>query len=148
MKALLILLISFSTQSVYCQIQPKELKLKDVLMSQEWRSDINVFSSDSTSTYQIFKNDLDDPYFIWGNFISFTDSTFQTRYSASCGVDCFTKVQGNYKFVSSNEIEVFVKTIDRSGFCRTESVAPNKSFGVYKISKTLKGYEIKKLNQK
>ena len=81
---------------------------------------------------------------MWGNFISFTDSTFHTNYSASCGVDCFVTVDGNYKFIASDKIEVFVKTIARSGFCHNESEEPKKSFGIYQIIRTPEGYEILK----
>ena len=148
MKSTLILGLVFATFISYAQSEPKDSKLKEILTSSEWQSNINVFSSEDTDRYLIYipTESNNEGYIQWGNFINFTDSTFYTSYSAPCGNDCFVSVSGRYKFVGSDKIEVFVKTIDRSGFCQAKSESPKKSFGIYQINKTDNGYEIVKEN--
>ena len=70
----------------------------------------------------------------WGYFISFTDNTFQTSYRAPCGVDCFTSVNGTYKWLAPNKMELFVSKISRRKYCNKGSEFPDKSFGVYTVS--------------
>ena len=70
----------------------------------------------------------------WGYFISFTDNTFQTSYRAPCGVDCFTSVNGTYKWLAPNKMELFVSKISRRKYCNKGSEFPDKSFGVYMVS--------------
>lgn len=108
-----------------------------------------------TSTYNVFSEEDRNQYILedfvklksgysWGNFISFTEKSFHTYYSAPCGNDCFTSVDGTYKFVGENRIQVFVETINRSGFCQLKSEEPQKSFGIYEIKRTKSGLTLTK----
>ena len=56
---------------------------------------------------------------IW-NFsaIEFTDKNkFRSYNSWECGNDCFTSVDGKYKFVDKSEIEFEIESITRTGTC-------------------------------
>jgi hypothetical protein len=145
MKSALFLILVFLSCSIYSQSELKEPKLKEILTASTWKSDKNLFSDEGIDRYSIFK-DAKDEFYSWGNSVTFTDSKFNTNYSAPCGNDCFTSVNGTYKFVGSNKIKVFVNDISRSGFCQDKSESPKKSFGIFQINKTDEGYEIVKVN--
>jgi len=147
MKSTLFLILVFLSHSIHAQSEIKQPKLKEILTASSWKSDKNLFSDEGIVRYLIYKV-VSDEFYTWGNTVTFTDSDFNTSYSAPCGNDCFTSVSGTYKFVASNQIKVFVKDISRSGFCQDKSESPKKSFGVFEIKKTDEGYEIVKLDQK
>lgn len=68
---------------------------------------------------------------IW-NFaaIEFTDNNkFKSYYSWECGNDCFTSIDGKYKFVDKSEIEFQIDSITRAGTCE----APVERFAKPKI---------------
>ena len=144
MKFLFSLLLFTLSVTAISQKQVKEPILKSLLVGVDWKSDLNLFSSEETKEYHIYTSSQNE-YFPWGNSVSFTDSTFTTSYSASCGNDCFISVTGRYKFVSSNQIEVFVESIARNGMCMEESELPKKKFGTYEIIEDEKGYLIRKV---
>ena len=56
MKSAFLLFLICLTFPAVSQTIPKDPKLKTVLMSEKWRSDINVFSSENTKRYLIYKN--------------------------------------------------------------------------------------------
>lgn len=147
MKSIFILLCLGCLSFAYSQGR-KSGESEKIQLIGRWKSDFNVFSDESKSTYKIEKVNFDDPYLLWGNFITFYSTTFSTNYSASCGNDCFTTVTGSYKSAGLNRILVYVESINRSGFCADESLSPNKSFGYYILVKTENGFLIKKENQK
>lgn len=138
---LLICLISFSSFSQGRE-EAKIDKIK--LTDTRWKSSRHCFTSEDIDTYNLYPTIDTIGHFDWGNFISFTDKAFSTDYSAPCGNDCFTSVTGTYKFVGFNRIEVYVETINRSGFCSTKSETPKKVFGIYLIEKTPTGLQIRK----
>ncbi|MEO9532361.1 MAG: hypothetical protein ABJG68_08480 [Crocinitomicaceae bacterium] len=144
MKILVSLLILTSSLTAVAQKQVKVPILKSKLVSQVWRSDYNLFSDEKRLEYHIFSRE-EDEYFPWGNSVEFTDSTFSTSYSASCGNDCFISVLGSYKFIASNRIEVFVETITRNGMCMDKSESPKKKFGTYEIIEEENRHLIKKV---
>ncbi|WP_051878734.1 hypothetical protein [Chryseobacterium sp. FH1] len=72
-----------------------------------------------------------DTALIW-NFsaIEFTDKEKFTSYNSwECGNDCFTSIDGTYKFVDKSEIEFQIESITRTGTCE----APIERFGKPKI---------------
>ncbi|MFT4602333.1 MAG: hypothetical protein ACI857_002519 [Arenicella sp.] len=142
LKSLFLILALIASSVSFSQSETKDPILKSELVGINWKSDFNVFSADSITAYRLLQNSSADPYFGWGNFITFTDSTFSTNYSASCGNDCFRSVTGSYEFMGSNKIKVFVKKIERTGMCMLESETPNKSFGIYRLDKTAAGFSI------
>ncbi len=109
-----------------------------------YKSSYNVFSEEDRNQYILEDFVKLKSGYSWGNFISFTEKSFHTYYSAPCGNDCFTSVDGTYKFVGENRIQVFVETINRSGFCQLKSEEPQKSFGIYEIKLTKSGLTLTK----
>lgn len=70
-----------------------------------YKSSYNVFAEEDRDKYILERFENLEGGFSWGNFISFTEKTFHTYYNAPCGNDCFTSVDGSYKFVGSLSIE-------------------------------------------
>ena len=83
----------------------------------------------------------------WGHFISFTENTFSTHYSAPCGNDCFTSVIGTYELLGADRIKFFVENISRGRYCKGESETPKKSFGIFKINLTDGGLIFSKVSK-
>lgn len=112
------------------------------LAGKTYKSSYNVFSDVDRTEYNLeaFEANLD--VYAWGNFISFEEKTFSTSYSAPCGNDCFTYVNGTYKFIGGDRIQVYVETISRSGFCQEESESPKKIIGVFQITQTETGLKL------
>ena len=108
-----------------------------------WRTDYHCFSTDTIDVYTLTVQD--EMQWSWGNSITFTDSTFQTDYSAPCGMDCFTNVYGTYKYVGNDQIEIYVKTISRNGLCMNNDTGieeVNRVYGVYRLEQTDNGMKI------
>ncbi|MEZ4921562.1 MAG: hypothetical protein R2780_00160 [Crocinitomicaceae bacterium] len=115
------------------------------LANKEFKVNGSCFEDESRESYELtdFERGVDE--FNWGYFISFTEHSFTTSYSAPCGNDCFTSVSGTYEFVGLNKIKVFVSTIRGNGFCQKESEEPNRSYGTYSLEQTAVGVNIKKV---
>ena len=80
---------------------------------------------------QFILNKKNDTALIW-NFsaIEFTDKGKFTSYNSwECGNDCFTSIDGKYKFVDKSEIEFQIESITRTGTCE----APIERFAKPKI---------------
>lgn len=68
---------------------------------------------------QFILNKKNDTALIW-NFsaIEFTDKEkFRSYNSWECGNDCFTTIDGKYRFVDRSEIEFQIESITRTGIC-------------------------------
>lgn len=139
MKVIIPVLISFISFVSFSQGREEAKIDKIKLTDTRWKSNPHCFADEGIDTYHLYPTVDTLGYFDWGNFISFTDKTFSTDYSAPCGNDCFTSVTGTYKFVGVNRIKVYVENISRSGFCSAKSEEPKKSFGIYLIEKTSTG---------
>lgn len=116
--------MSYVTNKYPEQVQLKNSKWK---LNEKCLEDENDLGF-TISPFSIKQNDISSR---WGYFISFSDSTFTTHYSAPCGNDCFTSVSGTYHWLGNNQIEFFVKDISRSQYCNADSETPQKSFGTY-----------------
>ncbi len=140
----LLFLISFISFSFVAQAEKPFYPVK--LNNTEWRLSGRCLESVEQSEFSIYtiqhSNDISHR---WGYFITFSDRTFSTNYRARCGVDCFTSVSGTYEWRSDDTIEFFVETIQRNGYCQKESEAPRKSFGVFRISSSEKGFLLTRL---
>lgn len=113
------------------------------LSDTRWRSDYHCFSSDTVNEYILTTKE--DLQWSWGNSIHFTDSTFSTDYTAPCGLDCFTSIIGSYKYLDTDQIEIYVETIDRNGFCQNSDTGTQiirRSYGVYRIEQTENGLKL------
>lgn len=110
---------------------------QDSLTQVTWKSvSSNIFETVDHPSYH-FKAMSENIDFTerWGYTLTFSkDGTFQTQYSAPCGVDCFTSVSGHYMLLPDQRVEIYVKDIHRSGYCTKKSEQPGKSFGIYDYS--------------
>ncbi len=98
-----------------------------------WRINGNAFVNPETSVYKLTPIDS-KARFQFGTFVRFDENgSFHGFYRAQCGNDCFTKVEGTYKFRNDNKISVFIKEINRGGFCNKESEVLNKNRGTFEL---------------
>ncbi len=103
------------------------------LVDSKFRTNRIVFENPKTDSFNLTNVKFLMNNRSWGNFISFTDSSFFCYYSASCGNDCFTDLNGTYKFVSQDEIDIWVDTITKSGMCYSNQTEKFGSRGKFKI---------------
>lgn len=141
-KVLFLLVASIVGTAVYSQeIVPSNKKEKktdnfDLLISQKWDSKKLVGKDTKVLEYQLY------PYkerSNFGNALIFKDSLhFTSYYYAFCGLDCFTTVNGEYKRINKNTIELFVNSIERTGTCSSPTMymydEKYKNLGRFKIS--------------
>jgi hypothetical protein len=141
-----ILLIILLTSSTFLLGQSREEGESDkiTLSGKFFKSNGSCFEVEDKTQYEVYEYEKEVNTFDWGHFISFTDDSFSTSYSAPCGNDCFTSVSGTYKYVSANKIEVYVASISRSGFCQEKSEEPKKVYGMYAMEQTATGIIFRK----
>ncbi|MEX1001050.1 MAG: hypothetical protein WDZ35_02960 [Crocinitomicaceae bacterium] len=124
---------------------PSKERAKIPLKNTSWKTNISCFEDEEVVAYELSSYPSLTETRSWGYFINFTDSTFETHYSAPCGNDCFTSVSGSYTYITGNKIEVYVASISRGGFCQKKSEYPKKKYGTYEITATSKGLRLKKV---
>ena len=139
-----VLVLSFS-QIGFSQRSKKKNNVENLLMGTSWKADGTPFETSDREMYQFTTY---DPLVFegrYGYFIDFDTTTFSTHYSAPCGNDCFTSLQGEYKFVGAFTISVQVNSINRYGFCGKESEKPNRHAGNYLLERFGKGWKVSKV---
>ncbi len=57
-----------------------------------------------------------DKKYVWGTTILIKDKNFVCTYTASCGNDCFPSSEGNIGEVNEQQVKIFVKQFEQSGF--------------------------------
>lgn len=88
---------------------------------------------DTKCAYQFYKSKEERGKWA-GDIFRLVDSIrFVSYYTAWCGNDCFTTVEGNYKFLSADTINFFVEKITTQGYCKDTIEYPRKDFGSFKI---------------
>jgi len=118
---------------------------ENVLANTNWKVDRVPFENNEQKNYTLSTKSVDDNFDAhWGHFISFTEKTFTSSYSAPCGNDCFTSVSGEYSFVARMTIKVKVISIVRIGFCSEKSETLNKDYGNYELTKIETGWKLTK----
>ena len=105
------------------------------LKNKTFRVDGNAFEKIERESYTLSVFEKTKTY-SYGNFITFTDSTFHSYYTAPCGNDCFTDVKGTYTFLTDSTVQFFVNSITKTGHCMMSKDYTKGSFGVYTIQKT------------
>jgi hypothetical protein len=123
------ILISFC---IYCKgqslaIDTTIINYKDSLQSNKWWTDEIVGLDPTKESYELKKQDIKFRR-KGGNYLFFTDSVkFISGYSAMCGNDYFTSIDGNYQFIDKNKIMINVHTVSFSGEWKkpTEHREPN-----------------------
>jgi hypothetical protein len=147
MKQLAILLILYFISSSFVTEQEQHPGHPIKLANTTWKVNGKCLESEDQSSFSITSYvETKDISSRWGHFISFTEKTFSTHYSAPCGNDCFTSVSGTYEQID-NEILFYVKNISRSGFCSQESETPKKSYGLFKVTETKNGLTFTKISK-
>ena len=147
MKQLTILLILFFISSSFVTEQEQHPGHPIKLANTTWKVNGKCLESEDQSSFSVAPYvETKDISSRWGYFISFTENTFSTHYSAPCGNDCFTSVSGTYERID-NEILFYVQNISRNGFCSQESETPKKSYGLFKITQTKNGLTFTKINK-
>ena len=71
----------------------------------------------------------------WGDKILFNpDGTFQSYYTAPCGVDCFPSSFGRYVCIDSAHIQLYVDSISIHGMtCNAVDKRVNADLGVFDV---------------
>lgn len=149
MRTLFAIIILSTCCNVYAQREDGAFNPDIKIRGSRWKSNIHCFVNENAENYTL--TPVSDLEWNWGNFISFSDSTFSTNYSAPCGLDCFTNVYGTYRLVGHNRVEIYVETISRNGVCNEETgeFEINKSFGFYRFESRNDGLvEMTKVRQK
>lgn len=126
----------FSQSIVGVNKKEKVKDLVDVLISKKWVAKKLVGENRNISTYQL------EPYndkYSYGNALIFKDSIhFTSYYFAFCGLDCFRKVNGQYKRINKTTIELFINSVSYSGTCAKPTMymydEKYKNLGKFKIS--------------
>ena len=108
--------------------------------NKEWRLyESMAIEADPLSSFSIAPTEVDD-FPKWGHFITFSENTFNTHYAAPCGLDCFTRIKGHYRWLEEDQIELTVVEIRRSELCtKTSEHALSRTFR-YRIEKSSTGY--------
>ncbi|BCY28521.1 hypothetical protein [Flavobacterium okayamense] len=100
--------------------------------------------------YQLTKVEKQDERisFVYGNSITFYQTSFSSNYSAPCGNDCFPSSSGNYKIISNNQIETTQFTFDQSGDCETIHKKMKIKTLYQIVQKSKSNIILKKINQR
>lgn len=105
---------------------------QDLITGTTWKSSKPLF--ENIQSYYEFSPQKEKPDITerWGYSVVFNeDNTFYTSYSAPCGNDCFSRVNGTYKIIHEHYLEVYVTSIKRNGFCSKKDEQPEKVIGTY-----------------
>ena len=113
----------------------KNVSYENYLKGTEWKCSDVPFESEEVGQYS-FEKFVADGQMHWGNFIQFEENTFSTYYRAPCGNDCFTSVNGDYRFIGENLIKIKVTSISYSGFCGKENVDGLQFVANYSLSRS------------
>jgi hypothetical protein len=117
---------------------------ENLLVGTTWKVNGTPFETKEKEQYTFSEINTEDFDGHWGHFISFDTTTFSSSYSAPCGNDCFTNVNGEYYFETSFKIHISVKEINRHGFCSKKSESLNRDYGYYTLERTATGWTLLK----
>jgi hypothetical protein len=131
-----LLALVFSVFSFNTKTKAEITPINNILKRKTFRTDGIGFEKLERKTYNLSEIDKekDRKHFVYGYFIQFNDSTFQSYYRAPCGNDCFTNVQGKYHYLNDSTINVFVDTISKHGKCIMPQDYYKGNFGNYTLS--------------
>lgn len=117
------------------------------LKGTHWSTHGSCFIEGNHQTIQLSVIDSSDFRSRWGYFIQFDGTTYRSYYSAQCGMDCYTTVEGGYRFTGDSTVQVTVASIRRSGYCGDsnnvdETQNPNTTYE-YRLEKTGKNLTLR-----
>lgn len=140
MKTLFVTLFCFITPIIIAQNDSETLK--ELFTAHSWKT-VNLFAHDSTtSAYTLTPVDTNGRFFDYGNHLVFQeDGKFFSYYTAPCGNDCFTSVNGSYT-VKGNKITIEVQHVEYIRECQKLGRFPQSRTHVYTIATTTKGYTL------
>lgn len=140
-----LLFLGLGLQGLNAQRSLDAAKPQNLFAGTSWKADGVPFGDIQRESYTLTAISEDDSFQSqWGHFITFDQTSFVTHYSAPCGNDCFTTVTGEYEFVASFKIHIFVQSIARHGFCQQESDMEGQEYGYYLVERTETGWIITK----
>ena len=117
--------------------------LTKALTENPWRlsSPSFAFELESTASYKLvpFKKAENEFHLGFGRFVEFKDGKFKSYNVTMCGNDVSKTVTGTYERVEDNKIKIFVKHIERNDYCKKKSESPEKSYGIYSLSRNEDG---------
>lgn len=125
-------------------MEKNEVKITNYLSGTSWKVDGAPFADEDRTTYNFYEYEIVNFYDGYGHFIDFDDNHFSSHYSAQCGNDCFTNVNGTYSFLDETTVKITVTEINRRGFCNEETKTGLQIKYNYKIEKTNNGYKLTK----
>jgi hypothetical protein len=126
----------FSQAIVGVNKTEKKLDNIDLLISNKWITQNLVGENRNATKYKLHPYNQKESF---GNALIFQDSIhFTSYYFAFCGLDCFTRVHGQYKRINKTTIELFVNSIEQTGTCAKPTMymydEKYKNRGKFKIS--------------
>lgn len=154
MKTLLFLISIFTL--IACGAAPKstdnqETKkpiLKNPLVDTKWKINGAAFIHEDIKSYTLTPPSSKEKGFPdFGHFVEFSnDGTFRGYYSAQCGNDCFTSVDGKYTMENENSIKIFITKAANHGYCNDTLLIENKEMGRFEITaQNDKSYLLKRI---
>lgn len=140
MKILLLLismitLIACGTTNNTTSTTSTEDAPKNNLTGVSWKINGPAFINETADSYTLTPPPKEENKFPdFGHFVEFkTDGTFSGHYSAQCGNDCFTSVDGNYTLITDNQVKIFIEKASNRGYCNDTFLIEKKDMGSFEI---------------
>lgn len=108
----------------------------NVLAGTSWRIDDNAFFYEERESYILTPKNLSEKFDFdhFGHFLDFNkEGSFYGYYSAPCGNDCFTTINGTDTIVNEDKVKIFVTLAEQGEYCDTRTTIKNKDMGTFKI---------------
>lgn len=117
-----LLLLTTLTFLMNCEKEKQKTLVKNYdnfLANSTWLIKNEKLVGYETGEKQFILTRKNDTALIWNySAIEFSEKNkFKSYNSWECGNDCFTSVDGKYKFVDKSEIELQIESITRTGTC-------------------------------
>ncbi|RQO40891.1 hypothetical protein DBR39_05740 [Chryseobacterium sp. KBW03] len=142
-KTLTLIFFSFMIICVFSCKNPerKKTNFPNYLKNTNWIVNVGgLITPEGGKTYSLSKR-IDSALILNFHAVNFLDEEkFKSYDSWQCGNDCFTEVYGRYYFTETNQIEMEVDSVSKSGTCD----APTK---IFKPSKAMSFDIVKKGEQ-
>lgn len=129
------ILIACGNASKTASTTNKANVLENPFLGISWKINSPAFIDETAASYTLTPPAEEKEKFPnFGHFVQFNeDGTFRGYYSAMCGNDCFTSVDGNYTLTTDNQVKIFIKKALNSGFCNDTLLIEKKDMGKFEI---------------
>lgn len=109
-----------------------------------WKID-EIIGLYSTDEYNLSPAKEDESLQGWryGNSVTFNpNGTFNSRYSAWCGNDCFPHSKGTFEKIDETHIRLKLDVLEITGDCPYSIDSTHHDLGIFLIKKTENGYRL------